>query len=58
MLMCERRKYLGLMFSRLGVAVALGPLVRGALAQSSWLGIFYINLPICGVVFVGPVVLM
>lgn len=45
----ERGKYLGLMFSWSGVAAALGPVVGGALAQSNWRWIFYLNIPFCGV---------
>jgi MFS family permease len=44
----ERGKYLGLMFSWSGVAAALGPVLGGALAQSNWRWIFYLNIPICG----------
>jgi len=40
-------KYLGLMFSWAGLAAALGPVVGGALAQSNWRWIFYLNIPIC-----------
>jgi MFS family permease len=45
----ERGKYLGLMFSWSGVAAALGPVLGGALAQSNWRWIFYLNIPICGI---------
>lgn len=44
----ERGKYLGFMFSWSGVAAALGPPVGGALAQSNWRWVFWINIPICG----------
>ncbi|KAI1205188.1 MFS general substrate transporter [Annulohypoxylon truncatum] len=44
----ERGKYLGLMFSWSGIAAALGPPVGGALAQSNWRWIFWLNLPVCG----------
>ncbi|KAF7539899.1 hypothetical protein G7054_g1751 [Neopestalotiopsis clavispora] len=44
----ERGKYLGLMFAWSGVAAALGPPVGGALAQTNWRWIFWMNLPICG----------
>ncbi|KAJ8133117.1 hypothetical protein O1611_g505 [Lasiodiplodia mahajangana] len=50
--MRERGKYLGLLFSWSGVAAALGPPVGGALAQSNWRWIFYLNIPICGVAVV------
>ncbi|KAI0809680.1 MFS general substrate transporter [Xylaria sp. FL0064] len=48
----ERGKYLGLMFSWSGVAAALGPPVGGALAQTNWRWVFWINIPICGVALV------
>ncbi|EPE33786.1 MFS general substrate transporter [Glarea lozoyensis ATCC 20868] len=48
----ERGKYLGLMFSWSGVAAALGPVLGGALAQSNWRWIFYLNIPICGLALV------
>ncbi|KAI0143460.1 major facilitator superfamily domain-containing protein [Xylariaceae sp. FL1272] len=50
--MRERGKWLGLLFSWSGVAAALGPPVGGALAQTNWRWIFYLNIPICGAVFV------
>lgn len=56
--MRERGKYLGLMFSWSGIAAALGPPVGGALAQSNWRWIFYLNIPICAVVMLGLVVFM
>lgn len=45
----ERGKYLGFMFSWAGVAALLGPVVGGALAETDWRWIFYLNLPISGV---------
>jgi MFS family permease len=51
--MRERGKYLGLMFSWSGVAAALGPPVGGAIAESNWRWIFYLNIPLCGVVMIG-----
>lgn len=54
----ERGKYLGLMFSWSGVGAALGPPVGGALAQSSWRWIFYMNLPICGLALAGLLIFM
>lgn len=44
----ERGKYLGLMFSWSGLAAALGPPVGGALAETNWRWIFWMNLPVCG----------
>jgi MFS family permease len=35
------------MFSWAGLAAALGPVVGGALAESNWRWIFYLNVPIC-----------
>lgn len=54
----ERGKYLGLMFSWAGVAAALGPPVGGALAETDWRWIFYINLPICGLALGGLLMFM
>ncbi|KAI1822655.1 MFS general substrate transporter [Xylaria intraflava] len=54
----ERGKYLGLMFSWSGVAAALGPPVGGALAQSNWRWVFWINIPICGVALVALLIFM
>lgn len=56
--MRERGKYLGLMFSWSGVAAALGPPVGGAIAESNWRWIFYLNIPICGVVMIALVFCM
>ncbi|KAF2010893.1 MFS general substrate transporter [Aaosphaeria arxii CBS 175.79] len=44
----ERGMYLGLMNSWAGVAAGIGPVVGGALADSNWRWIFYLNIPICG----------
>lgn len=54
----ERGKYLGLMFSWSGVAAGLGPVVGGAIAQSNWRWIFYLNLPICGVALAAVLLFM
>lgn len=56
--MRDRGKYLGLMFSWAGIAAALGPPVGGALAESDWRWIFYMNLPICGAVMVALIFFM
>ncbi|KAF4633236.1 hypothetical protein G7Y89_g4885 [Cudoniella acicularis] len=40
----ERGKYLGLMNAWAGVAAALGPVVGGAIAQTNWRWIFYLNV--------------
>ncbi|KAI0107210.1 MFS general substrate transporter [Nemania sp. FL0031] len=48
----ERPKYLGIVFSSSGVSAALGPLIGGAIVSTiSWRWVFYINLPIAGIVF-------
>ncbi|KAI1120165.1 MFS general substrate transporter [Nemania abortiva] len=48
----QRPKYLGLVFASSGVSAALGPLIGGAIVSTiSWRWVFYINLPIAGVVF-------
>ncbi|KAI1778062.1 MFS general substrate transporter [Hypoxylon cercidicola] len=54
----ERGKYLGLMFSWSGLAAALGPPVGGAFAQANWRGIFWSNLPLCGVALVALLLFM
>ncbi|KAI1123367.1 MFS general substrate transporter [Nemania abortiva] len=54
----ERGKYLGLMFSWSGVAAALGPPIGGALAQSNWRWVFWINIPICGLALVMLLIFM
>ncbi|KAI1182829.1 MFS general substrate transporter [Nemania serpens] len=48
----ERPKYLGIVFASSGVSAALGPLIGGAIVSTiSWRWVFYINLPIAGIVF-------
>ncbi|KAF3016507.1 hypothetical protein E8E14_011021 [Neopestalotiopsis sp. 37M] len=54
----ERGKFLGLMNACAGVAAALGPVVGGAISQTNWRWIFYLNLPICGVAFVWLMIFM
>ncbi|KAI5865349.1 MFS general substrate transporter [Durotheca rogersii] len=54
----ERGKYVGLMNSFAGVAAALGPPVGGAIAQTDWRWIFYLNIPICGVALCGTFLFM
>ncbi|OTA76495.1 hypothetical protein M434DRAFT_38839 [Hypoxylon sp. CO27-5] len=54
----ERGKYLGLMFSWSGIAAALGPPVGGAIAQSDWRWIFWLNIPICGLALSGLLIFM
>lgn len=44
----ERGKYVGLMNSWAGIAAGIGPVLGGALADSNWRWIFYLNIPICG----------
>lgn len=50
--MRQRPKFMGVIFSAFAVAVSIGPVVGGALAQSNWRWIFYLNLPICAVALV------
>lgn len=47
-LLRERGKYLGLMFSTAAIGMTVGPLAGGGLAQASWRWVFYINLLISG----------
>ncbi|EAU87380.2 MFS multidrug transporter [Coprinopsis cinerea okayama7 len=49
----ERGTYNGLLGMTWAVAVALGPIVGGSLAEKgAWRWLFYFNLPVCGVSFV------
>ncbi|CAD6442071.1 b74574ef-6b25-4751-a576-441f0d494b23 [Sclerotinia trifoliorum] len=48
----ERGKYLGIMLSAAAVGSILGPVFGGLLAEANWRWVFYINLPISGVVLV------
>nr|AAF01426.1 Mfs1.1 [Coprinopsis cinerea] len=55
----ERGTYNGLLGMTWAVAVALGPIVGGALAENgAWRWLFYLNLPICAVSFILVVVFM
>lgn len=45
----DRSKFMGIIFSTFTVALCIGPVVGGALAQyASWRWIFYLNLPVAG----------
>lgn len=49
----ERPKFISYIFIGYTVAVILGPVIGGLLAQNvSWRWVFYINLPISGVAFI------
>ena len=48
----ERGKYLGIMLSTAAIGTSIGPLIGGALAESQWRWIFYLNLPITGLAIV------
>jgi MFS family permease len=46
----DRPKYLGMVMSFFGVAMCVGPLIGGGLAEhASWRWIFYLNLPVAAV---------
>lgn len=48
----ERPKYLGFVFMVYTVAVALGPVIGGLLAERvTWRWVFYLNLPVSGAAF-------
>ncbi|KAF2756330.1 MFS general substrate transporter [Pseudovirgaria hyperparasitica] len=53
-----RGPYLSAVLSTAGIGSTIGPSIGGALAESSWRWIFYMNLPICGVGFLGTLLLM
>jgi EmrB/QacA subfamily drug resistance transporter len=48
----ERGKYLGMVMSTSAIGAITGPVVGGALAVANWRWIFYMNLPITGVIIV------
>ncbi|KAF2973173.1 hypothetical protein GQX73_g436 [Xylaria multiplex] len=46
----ERPKFISIIFTAYTVAIALGPVIGGLLAErASWRWVFYLNLPICAV---------
>lgn len=48
----ERGKYLGMVMSTSAIGAITGPVVGGALAVVDWRWIFYMNIPISGVIIV------
>ena len=46
----ERGKYLGITLSTASIGAIMGPVIGGAIAEADWRWVFYINLPISGVV--------
>ncbi|KAJ4386027.1 hypothetical protein N0V93_008918 [Gnomoniopsis smithogilvyi] len=49
----DRSKFMGIIFSTFTIALSIGPVVGGALAEyASWRWIFYLNLPIAGLALV------
>jgi hypothetical protein len=48
----DRGKYLGIMLSTAAVGAVLGPVLGGLLAEADWRWVFYINLPIGGLVLI------
>ncbi|KAF2708581.1 MFS general substrate transporter [Pleomassaria siparia CBS 279.74] len=53
--MRERGKFLGIVLSSSAVGAIIGPVVGGALVETAWRWIFYLNLPIAGLVFLTTV---
>lgn len=48
----ERGKWFGLISLNWAIGSILGPLVGGAIVESSWPWLFWINLPFCGLAYV------
>lgn len=48
----ERSKYFGIVLSASAVGTVVGPVLGGALADRNWRWIFWLNVPVAGVVFV------
>jgi hypothetical protein len=48
----ERSKYFGIVLSASAVGTIVGPVLGGALADRNWRWIFYLNIPVAGVVFI------
>lgn len=48
----ERGKYVSFVLSAIAMGTVVGPITSGALADHHWRWIFYMNLPICGIVLV------
>ncbi|KAL4902608.1 major facilitator superfamily domain-containing protein [Aspergillus multicolor] len=49
----DRGKYQGIIFGMFGIGISIGPVIRGAIAQSGhWGWVFYLNLPVGGIVLV------
>lgn len=49
----DRSKFMGIVFSNFTIALTIGPVIGGALAEhASWRWIFYLNLPVAGVALV------
>ncbi|KAI1169514.1 major facilitator superfamily domain-containing protein [Nemania sp. FL0916] len=54
----HRGPYLSALLSTSAVATTVGPIIGGALAQSNWRWVFYINLPTVGVAIVAMALLL
>ncbi|KAF1977364.1 MFS general substrate transporter [Bimuria novae-zelandiae CBS 107.79] len=46
----ERGKYVGFILSAIALGTVVGPITSGALAEHHWRWVFYMNLPICGII--------
>ncbi|KAK2839355.1 hypothetical protein FQN49_006219 [Arthroderma sp. PD_2] len=51
----ERAKYFGIVLSVTAIGTMAGPVIGGVLAEANWRWIFYLNLPVTGIVLVSVI---